>query len=200
MFVEKWMKTDPVTITSEDYLATAEAKMRAGSFRHLPVVDNSKLVAIITDRDLRQHTGHLERTKVNCSMTEMPVMVGPRTTLEDAAKLLLKHKINGLPVTEDGRLVGMITSSDILKAFLDSMGASEEATARIDLVMEGKERTLAAASELIAREGGEILGLGTYQETWDGGTVCYLRLRSGDPDRLADALKKDGFKVLGVYA
>jgi len=200
MFVNQWMKTNPVTVTSEDYLATAQEKMRAGSFRHLPVVDDGKLIGIITDRDLRQHMGHLERTKVNAATTENAVTVGPRTTLEEAAKLLLKHKINGLPVMDGGRLTGMITTSDILKAFLDAMGALEEGTIRIDLLIEGKERTLAGASEIIARDGGEILGMGTYQGQWEGSTACYLRLRAGDPERLADALKKDGYKVLGVQA
>jgi acetoin utilization protein AcuB len=200
MFVNQWMKTNPVTVTSEDYLATAQEKMRAGSFRHLPVVDDGKLIGIITDRDLRQHLGHLERTKVNAATTENAVTVGPRTTLEEAAKLLLKHKINGLPVVDGGRLTGMITTSDILKAFLDAMGALEEGTVRIDLLIEGKERTLAGASEIIARDGGEILGMGTYQGQWEGSTACYLRLRAGDPERLADTLKKDGYKVLGVQA
>ena len=200
MFVKQWMKTSPVTVTSDDYLASVQEKMRAGGFRHLPVVDESKLLGIITDRDLRQHVGQLERTKVNCAMTESPVTVGPNSTLEEAARLLLKHKINGLPVTENGRLAGMITSSDIMKAFLDSMGAMEEATVRIDLLMEDDRHTLATASDAISRHGGEILGMGTYRETWDGSTVCFLRLRSGDPERLAGALKNEGYKVLGVHA
>ena len=195
MFVNQWMKTNPVTVTSEDYLATAQEKMRAGSFRHLPVVDDGKLIGIITDRDLRQHMGHLERTKVNAATTENAVTVGPRTTLEEAAKLLLKHKINGLPVMDGGRLIGMITTSDILKAFLDAMGALEEGTVRIDLTVEGNGRTITGASEIISREGGEILGLGTYREKWEGCPIYYLRLRSGDPDRLADTLRKEGYKV-----
>lgn len=201
MFVSQRMKTKPVTVTSEDYLAEAQEKMQAGSFRHLPVVEDGKLIGILTDRDLRQHVGQLQRTKVNAAMTENVVTVGPHATLEEAAKLLLQHKFNGLPVvTENGQLAGMITTSDILNAFLDSMGALEEGTFRIDLLIEGKERTLAGASETIARDGGEILGMGTYQEQWGGSTACYLRLRGGDPQRLADALKKDGYKVLGVQA
>jgi acetoin utilization protein AcuB len=193
------MKSEPVAVTSEEYLAAVQEKMHSGGFRHLPIVDDGRLVGIITDRDLRQHVGQLERTKVNCAMTEKPVTVGPNNTLEEAARVMLKGKFNGLPVIEDGRLVGMITTSDIMKAFLDSIGALDESTVRIDLVMEGKSHTLAAASETAAREGGEIIGMGTYRETWDGSTVCFLRFRSGDPERLSNAMKKEGYKVLGVY-
>lgn len=200
MFVRQWMKAEPATVTSEDHLASVQEKMQAGGFRQIPVVDAGQLVGIVTDRDLRQHVGQLERTKVNCAMTEKPVTVGPNNTLEEAARVMLKEKFNGLPVMENGRLIGMITTSDIMKAFLDSMGALEEATVRIDLVMEGKNHSLAGASETAAREGGETIGMGTYREMWDGNTVCFLRFRSGDPERLSNALKKEGYKVLGVYA
>jgi acetoin utilization protein AcuB len=199
MFVKQWMKTDPLTVTSEEYLAEAESKMHAGNFRHVPVVDSGRLVGIVTDRDLRQHVGQLARTKINCAMTEKPITTTPQATLEEAARLLLTHKVNALPVVEGDRLIGILTSSDILNAFLTSMGALEEGTVRIDLAIDSKEQTLAQAADVISREGGEILGLGRYQESWDGSTVCYLRLRAENSERLADMLGKAGYKVLGVH-
>jgi CBS domain-containing protein len=62
--------------------------MDAGQFRRLPVVENDKLVDIITERDLRQHGGYLDSTKVNVAMTSDPVTVNPRNTTEDAAHLM----------------------------------------------------------------------------------------------------------------
>ena len=198
MLVSKRMQKKPVTVTSQDHLASAQKKMKDGGFRRTPVVDNGQLVGIVTDRDLRQHLGYLEQTKVNAVMTEKLVTVLPKTTLEEASQLLLKHKIGGLPVVEDGQLVGIITTSDILHAFLDVMGASEEGTFRIDLLLEGDGHDLASASQIIATKGGEILGVGTYREKWEERPVFYLRLRGADPNQVAGVLKEKGYTVLGA--
>lgn len=199
MLVGKRMTSNPATITPDDYLATAKNKMDQGRFRRLPVVDAGKLAGIVTDRDLRQHMGYLERTKVNAAMTEKLVTVSPQTTLEEAAQLMLKHKIGGLPVVEEDKLVGVITTSDILQTFLDVMGASEKGTARIDLLLREDGHDLADASKTVGEEGGEIFGVGTYRESWGSSTVCYLRFRAPDPERLAGVLKEKGYSVLGVH-
>jgi acetoin utilization protein AcuB len=198
MLVGKRMSKAPVTVTSQDSLATAQNKMRTGRFRRLPVVEDGKLLGIVTDRDVREHKGFLKQTKVNAVMTEKVVTVTPEITLEEAAKVLLKHKIGGLPVLEQGKLAGIITTSDIVQAFLDVMGASEEGVARIDLLLEGEGYDLSGATKTIAMEGGEILGLGTYRERWEENPVFYLRLRAADPDRIAGVLGEKGYTVLGV--
>jgi acetoin utilization protein AcuB len=197
MLVAKRMSKDPKTIAPDDYLAGAQAKMQEGRFHRLPVVREGKLVGIITDRDLREHTGFLEQTKVSAVMTENVMTITPRVTLEKAAQLMLSHNIGGLPVTDEGKTVGIITTSDILQAFLDVMGASEEGSSRLDFVLE-RHHDLALASKTIAEEGGEVLGVGTYKEKWDENRVCYLHLRGKDPNRLADVLKQKGYTVLGV--
>ena len=198
MLVGKRMSKDPVTVTSQDSLVTAQNKMRMGNVRRLPVVEDGQLLGFVTDRDIREHKGFLEQTKVNAAMTEKLMTVTPEITLEEAAKLLLKHKVGGLPVLEQGKLAGIITTSDIVQAFLDVMGASEEGAARIDLLLEGEGHDLSSASKTIAREGGEILGLGTYRERWAENPVFYLRLRAADPDRIAGVLREKGYTVLGV--
>jgi acetoin utilization protein AcuB len=133
-------------------------------------------------------------------MSKKPVTVTLATTVEAAAQLLLKEKIGGLPVVEKGRLVGIITASDILQAFLDVMGASEETSTRIDFVLQDEGGGLAEASRIISKEGGEVLGVGTYRGKWGEAPVCYLRLRSGDADAIAKLLREKGFDVLGVHA
>ncbi len=198
MLVGKRMSKDPLTVTSQDSLATAQNKMRMGNFRRLPVVEDGQLLGIVTDRDIREHKGFLEQTKVNAAMTEKLVTVTPDITLEEAAKLLLKHKVGGLPVLEQGKLAGIITTSDIVQAFLDVMGASEEGAARIDFLLEGEGHDLSSASKTIAEEDGEILGVGTYRERWAENPVFYLRLRAADPDRIAVVLREKGYTVLGV--
>ena len=199
MLVGNRMTKAPVTITGDDFLSEAQEKMRRGGFRRLPVVSDGKLVGMVTDRDLRAHVGYLERTKVNGAMTEKVRTVSPSTTLEEAAQILLKFQIGGLPVVDNGRLVGIITTSDVMKAFLDTMGASQPASNRIDFVLEGEEHGLTEASRVVSREGGEILGIGTYRQKIGENPVCYLRLLSGNAGQIAESLRRAGFDVLGVH-
>ncbi len=200
MLVSKRMSKDPVTVMPEDLLIQARLKMQKGGFRRLPVISDGQLVGIITDRDIREHVGLLDRTEVKAAMSQKPITVIPATTVEAAAQILLKQKIGGVPVVEKNRLVGMITTSDILQAFLDVMGTSEVTSTRIDFVLQDEGGGLAEASRIISKEGGEVLGIGTYRGKWGETPVCYLRFRSGDADTIAKLLKARGFDVLGVHA
>lgn len=199
MIVGNRMTKEPITVDPDDLLIRASHKMQAGGFRRLPVVSAGRLVGIVSERDLREHRGYFEHTKINGVMTENPVTVTPATTLEEAAQTLVERQIGGLPVVENGRLIGIITTSDILKAFLDVMGESQGSSTRIDLILEGEEHGLVEATRIVVREGGEVLGVGTYREKLGENSVCYLRLISGTPDELAAALRASGFNVLGIH-
>ena len=118
MLISRLMTYGAETVSSHDSLQTAAALMERGGFRRVPVVDGDKLVGIISDRDVRAHTGYLDSTKITAAMTSDPTTVTPKMSVEDAARLMISHKIGGLPVVEDGKLVGILTTTDILKAFL----------------------------------------------------------------------------------
>lgn len=199
MIVGKHMTANPVVIGPDDLLSTADAKMKIGEFRRLPVVRGETLIGIVTDRDLRQYMGVLEKIKVSAVMTETLTTVSPGDTIERAAQLMLDRRISGLPVIENERLVGIITTSDILKTFLDVMGASDEESARIDLLVGREGADLAQASRILKERGAEILGLGTHRERWGGNPICYLRLRCAHPDDVAKFLQCQGYNVVGVY-
>ena len=121
MIVRERMTKDPVTVSPDDTLAAAQVKMDAGGFRQVPVLAGEKLIGIITDRDLRQHGRQMRITKVSEVMTEDVLSVTPRTSLDEAARILLKHKIGGLPVVAGEKLVGIITITDLLQALVDLM-------------------------------------------------------------------------------
>jgi len=93
----------------------------------------------------------------------------------------------------------VITTSDMLKAFLDVLGATEQASTRIDFVVDREGHGLTEASSIVSQEGGEVLGLGTYRGQWGDDSVCYLRIRAQDADRIATGLGQKGFNVLGVH-
>jgi acetoin utilization protein AcuB len=200
MFVEKRMTRTPITIKPDESLAIARTKMSSGLFRRLPVVENGKLVGIVTDRDVRTHWNNLDSTSARAAMTAKVLTVSPKGRLEHAAELMVMNKIGGLPVVEEGKLVGIITLTDIVAAFLDLMGVREKDAMRLDLVLkQGKTGDFSEASKIIAREGGQISGLGTYREQWDAQQVFYFLIRSDNGRRIAKALEDEGFEVLGIH-
>ena len=113
-----WMKMNPVTAHPDHTLARVQEHMREGKFRSMPVVKAGRLVGIVTDRDVRQRSGNLESVAVEAAMTREVLSVTPRTCVWDAARLLSERKIGGTPVLDEyGALVGIITTTDLLRAF-----------------------------------------------------------------------------------
>ncbi len=117
--VARWMSSSPVVATPDEKLSTIQTRMHEGNFRCAPVLDGGRLVGIITDRDVRSHMGRADEVEAKLAMTENPVTVAPTTPLHAAARLLFERKIDALPVLEDGQLVGVMTTSDVLRAFLE---------------------------------------------------------------------------------
>ncbi|HDP24256.1 MAG TPA: CBS domain-containing protein [Deltaproteobacteria bacterium] len=121
------MQKEVVTIGPEEPLKNAISKMTSGKFRRIPVVHEGMLVGIITDRDIRQALNSpmlihersqdeylLSSVTVESSMTRKPLSTGPDADVVDAARIMEQQKIGGLPVVEEGRLVGIITISDLM--------------------------------------------------------------------------------------
>ena len=123
------MTKHPETIGIEDMLLQAKEMMDAGGFRRLTVVDKGQVVGILTERDLREHSGYLKSTKVGAVMKTPVVSVEPHTTVEAAARLMLTRKIGGMPVVEGGKLVGIVTTSDMLSALLSVIDSAQKALA-----------------------------------------------------------------------
>jgi acetoin utilization protein AcuB len=124
MDISEAMTPNPVTIGSEATLATAKSLMDAGGFRRLPVVENGRLVGILTERDLREHLGYLGHTIASAVMKTRLITITANDMVEEAARMMLKHKIGGLPVLQNGSLVGIVTASDLLSALLRVLEAT----------------------------------------------------------------------------
>jgi len=120
------MTKHPETIHPDDNLAKAKEMMEVAGFRRLPVVKDDEVVGMLTERDLRSHAGYLDSTKVNAAMSAPVISVGPNSTVQEAARLMLRHKIGGLPVLGSGKLVGMVTTIDMLGAFLEVVETFEK--------------------------------------------------------------------------
>ncbi len=113
MLIRECMTKNPVTIEPGDTLARADAKMKAGGFRRLPVVQHGELVGILSEYNLRRFGHAPDSTPVVAAMTPNPVTISPSATLEHAVALLKAKAIGALPVVEHRKLIGIVTASDL---------------------------------------------------------------------------------------
>jgi acetoin utilization protein AcuB len=119
MKIAERMTRNPSHVRLADTLTTVRTIMQAEGFEHLPVVETKRVLGVITDRDVRQHAAHPDETLVETAMTADPMTVSPDTAIEEAASIMLVHRIGCLPVVDNGSLVGIITATDLLRALVD---------------------------------------------------------------------------------
>jgi CBS domain-containing protein len=122
--VSDFMTKDLVTVRESDDVALAEALLRLGGIRHLPVVRDHKLVGILTQRDILRSgaSGKAGAREIAVSdvMTREPTAVRPAMALSHAARLMLERKFGCLPVCDaDGKLVGIVTEADFVRFAAD---------------------------------------------------------------------------------
>jgi acetoin utilization protein AcuB len=130
--VQDWMRENPVTIDPDATLAAAQELMIESEVRRLPVVERGELVGIITNSDiLRQIPATVEeidddtrllltQRTVREVMTYSPMTINPSATIQEAAERMLEYQISGLPVVRNGKVVGIITESDIFRLVVES--------------------------------------------------------------------------------
>jgi len=152
MFVSNSMTRKVLTIDKDAGIFEAHEKMAANRIRHLPVVDkDNRLIGIVTDRDIRsalpdrffQKPGgakdkdHISDLRVRDIMTENPTTISPSYTIQDALLLIQKLRVGALPVVNaEGKLKGIISVRDLLRAFINVLGIGEPGTLLCILVEE----------------------------------------------------------------
>jgi acetoin utilization protein AcuB len=199
MKIEDLMIRDPITISEDTTISEAIACMKTNSIRHLPVVAaDDTLLGFVTLADLKQ--GLIPSMVGDLSLKDLmikkPITVAADRDIEIAAQLIYKHKIGGLPVVDDGRLVGIITVTDILGAFINMMGLLT-ASSRVDVSLKDKPGALKQAIQVINDVGGDIINIAmTAQQP--GRRVYYFRLSACDTKNIRKALEENGFQVLAT--
>jgi acetoin utilization protein AcuB len=193
------MIPDPITITANASISEAIELMKVNSIRHLPVVSRGmKLEGFLTLVDLKQGLipSMLGDLTLQDLMIKDPITVGSDDDIEFAAQLIYKNKIGGMPVVKGDLLVGIITATDILRAFIDMMGILSS-TSRIDVVVDNQSSGLKKALQIINDEGGDIINVGmTAQQT--GKRIYYFRLAACRTAGIKKALTKQGYEVMAA--
>ena len=134
MKIAEVMSRTVVTLTPEQTLRDAVELLRSKHIRHLPVVEDSKLIGIVTDRDVKRATPSLlsgvdrdeydrvlDETKIAQIMTREPMTVTPESELKAAVKVFIERKVGALPVVSGSQLVGIVTEIDLLRVFHDML-------------------------------------------------------------------------------
>ena len=196
MKVKNWIQKKPITIERTALLQEAIDLMKQHSIRHLPVIEEGQLVGFITEGDIKQFffPSMVEDISVHQVMVVKPITINAEASIEKAARLIHEHKIGGLPVLENGKLVGVITASDLLSAFIQVMGLLT-ASSRIDVII-GKSG-LEDVTKIIKQYECEIISVASESDSADS-KVYYFRLEKCDLEPVVIALKKAGHQVISV--
>ncbi len=197
MRVNDWMIKNVVTTGSDSSVLQALSLMKKKGVRHLPVVDAGKFVGLITSTDAKQAilTGMLETLRVGDIMMKNPVTVTRETTLEEASRIIYEQKVSSLPVVEKGKVLGILTIIDILKAFIDLMGVLKSGS-RIDVILKQVNGSFDEVVSIIEAKGGYIISVGMSLNEED--TIHHFRVSGGNIKDIAEELHLLGYRGVKV--
>jgi acetoin utilization protein AcuB len=211
MYVEQIMSRDVTTVTEDTRVTHLSGLMHGRCISHLPVVKNEDvLVGLVSFRDLQRLSpssistlsvgeanyllGKLTAGKI--MQTEV-VTCSPDTLVEDAASLMRKEGVGCLPVTRDGRLVGIVTIEDVLDFFLEITGCGSEDTARIAVHLTDRAGELAKFLAVINAGGGYIATVVSPQHPdQTGKRIVIVRFRAPEPQAIDRRLRELGYELI----
>ena len=197
MLVKNWMSTDVITADVKDSMQDAMGLLKQHNIKRLPVMKKGNLVGIVTDRDLKRASASdattleihellylLSKIKVEEIMTKNPITVFDDFTIEEAAEILLKNKISGLPVIDsEKQLVGVITQTDIFRVLISLTGVGKKGV-QFAFLLEDQSGSIKTAADIIRKHGGRMVSILTsYERAPQGYRNVYIRMT--DIDRTA---------------
>ena len=195
MLVIERMTPNPITITKDATVRQALEIIEGRNLRHLPVLDaQENLVGIVSEKDLLRAKGDALIQKV---MTQEVVTITEYTALEEAARIMADHKISGLPVMRDGKLVGIITETDLFQIFLELLGAREKGV-RLTMLIPEEKGMLASLTSEIASMGGNILALGTFMGEDPTNRMVAVKVADVPSEKLVAIMEALGMEIVDV--
>lgn len=215
MLVQGWMTTDVITITEDTSMMKASIMMKEKKIRCLPVVDSKgTLVGIVSDRDLRDAAPSKATTldvyELNYLLSSMQikdimhkrlVLVRPEETVEFAAILMVDNKISSLPVVNSkGKLVGIITQTDIFKVLINITGVYAGGI-QFAFSLEDRPGSIKEAADVIRMHGGRIVSVLSAGETAEEGRRnVYIRCGVLDEGKLRNLVKELEERFIVLYS
>jgi acetoin utilization protein AcuB len=198
------MTREVVTLGPEGSATQAMGLCRANNIRHLPIVEGGRLVGLVSDRDLRdvsppwgtadEENAALGRVRVSDIMSTELVTIHPLDTIEHAAHELYERKIGCLPVVAEGELVGIITSSDMMRTLIELTGAHGVGS-WVEVEVPNEPGTLAGVTDIIRDRHVNIASVFLAPASRATYRTIVLRLETTDPSNVAESLAAAGYVV-----
>ena len=195
MLVVERMTHSPITITGDGTVEQALQLIQKHKLYQLPVLDaGGALIGIVTEKDLLRTSSE---SLVEAIMTREVIVVTEYTTLEEAARMMADHKISSLPVMRDGKLVGMITETDLFQVFLELLGAREKGV-RLTMLVPEEKGMLASLTAEIAHMGGNILALSTFLGEDPTNRMVTVKVADVSTEKLIAVMEALGMEIVDV--
>ena len=201
LLVQDWMSRNLVTLSPEASVAEALALCREKRIRHIPILEEGRLVGIVSDRDLRdaspalgdpERTKALQKIRVGEVMTQEVTTIDPQDFIENAAQEMYELKIESLPVVAEEGLLGIITSSDMMRALVTLAGLPEPGT-RIEVRVPDRAGILAEVVGKIHDLEVDIVSV--LSDRRSGNRTMVFQLATTDPTRVMQSLEMADYEV-----
>lgn len=206
MFVEQMMKKEVYTLQSTNTLNDAFNLMNEKKIRHIPIVDeNKKLCGIVTSHDVNNalpsslngdNCASLYDTPIESFMTKDVIVGHPLDFVEEVAVTFFDSKISCLPIVSRGELVGIVTTTDLLYAYIKLTG-SHQPSSKIDIRVTDRTGTIADVTQVFKRLNANVLSILVYPDFEDDThRILSIRVTVINPLPIINELQKEGFQVL----
>jgi acetoin utilization protein AcuB len=203
LLVRDWMTGNLVTLSPEASAAEALTLCRERRIRHIPILEERRLVGIVSDRDLRdaspalsdpERARTLRKIRVGDVMTREVITVDPQDSIENAAQQMYELKIESLPVMAEEELLGIVTSSDVMRALVMLAGLPEPGC-RIEVRVPNREGILAEVAGEIRDLEVDIFDVLSDPDRRSGSRTLVFQLATVDPSSVMQSLKSAGYEV-----
>ena len=212
MLVENWMSKDVITVDVNDSMQDATRLLKEHNIRGLPVMENGKLVGVVTDRDLKKASASdattleihellymISRIKVKEIMTKNPITIPVDSTIDEAAEVLLENKLSGAPVVDDkGQVVGIITQIDIFRVIISLTGARKKGI-QFGFQLEDRPGSIKEVADIIRKYGCRLMSILSSHDDQVDYRHVYIRVCDCDRERLGDLKEELKAKANMLY-
>jgi acetoin utilization protein AcuB len=213
MYVGWSMKTHLITVEPDTPVIKAREMMDHHKVSHLPVTDGkARLLGIVTDRDLKEAwaspattlsvyelTYVLQKLTISNIMVKNVITASPDMTIERAAQIIHDNKIGALPVVKHGKLVGIITATDLMEVLLMALGIGD-GSKRLTLLVPDRSKALAEVGRCLQEAGVDTLSVMTMPlQGYDGVWQLIIRINLDMYTTAVQVLQQVGFKVISEF-
>lgn len=210
MLVQDFMTKNPITIEPDATFPQAISVIRKQKIRHLPVAEKGRLIGIVVEKDLLSNQPSpattlsvyeiyslLEALRVRQIMTRPVITVEGDCPIEEAARIMVEHKISCLPIMDGEKLVGIITETDVFKVLVEVLGGQESGM-RMTLRLPERVGELANIASQIAEAGGNIVAVTSSRLREDGTRIVTIKEKGADSQALVKSIEDSGVDVLDL--